>query len=124
MATNKSNRTTNDNINRLKFGLHVKKHREQKGYTQQELADMIGLTSKSISFIERGINYPSQENIFKLAVLLDMSLDEFVFSYSRFNETICIQEINDILQGLTSGEQELIINMLKAVCESMRKGNI
>lgn len=123
MATNRSNRNRDDNSAKIKFGLHVKKHREQKGYTQQELAEKIGLTSKSISFIERGINYPSQENIFKLAVLLDMSLDEFVFSYSRFSETICIQEINDILQGLAPCEQELIINVLKAVCESIRKGN-
>lgn len=122
MSTNKANRDQNLNADKVKFGLHVKKHREQKGYTQQELAEMIGLTPKSISFIERGINYPTQENIFKLASLLDMSLDEFVFSYSRFRETICVPEINDMLQKLTPAEQELVINTIKAICDSIGKG--
>ena len=80
--------------NKVNFGLFIKEHREKKGYTQQALADMIGLTPKSISFIERGINYPSQDNIFRLAEILDLSLDEFVFSYSRFNKNICIDELN------------------------------
>ncbi len=123
MPTNKMNRNQDANIDKVNFGLYVKKHRELKGYTQQELAEKLGLTPKSISFIERGINYPSQENLFRLAVLLDLSLDEFVFGYSRFSKTICIQEINDMLKKLTPNEQELIINTLKAICESMGKGN-
>ena len=107
--------------NKIKYGLYVKKYREKKGYTQEKLAELMGLTPKSISFIERGVNYPSQENIFKLAELLDMSLDEFVFSYSRFNETICIEEINDMLNSLTIDEQGMILKILKAICESMPK---
>ncbi len=121
MAKNKSNSNAIVDQNKIKFGLYVKKHRELKGYTQQELADLIGLTPKSISFIERGVNYPSQEHIFKLAELLEMSLDEFVFSYSRFNKTISIQEINDMLEGLTPDDQGIIISMLKGACESMLK---
>ena len=109
--------------NKIKYGLYVKQHRQKKGYTQETLAELIGLTPKSISYIERGENYPSQENIFKLAELLDMSLDEFVFSYSRFNETICIEEINDMLRDRNIEEQGMILKILKAVCESMPKRN-
>lgn len=58
------------------LGLYIQKHRKAKGYTQQDLADLMDLTPKSISFIERGINYPTPNNIFKLAEILDMSLDE------------------------------------------------
>ena len=59
------------------------------------------------------------ENIFRLAQVLDMSLDEFVFGYSRFNNTICIKEINDMLVDLSPEEQGMIIGILKAACESM-----
>lgn len=107
--------------NKVNFGLFIKEHREKKGYTQQALADMIGLTPKSISFIERGINYPSQDNIFRLSELLDLSLDEFVFGYSRFNKNICIDELNEMLIQLNPDEQGMLIGMIKAACEAMLK---
>ena len=54
----------------------------------------MGVQPKSISFIECGRNYPTPENIFKLARILEMSLDEYVFGYSKFDRTITIEEIN------------------------------
>ena len=109
------------NIDQLKqdFGKYIQKHRKSKGYTQQDLADLLGITPKSVSCTERGETFPSHENIFRLADVLDMSLDEFVFGYSRFNNTISIDEINDMLADLTSEEQGMIIGILKATCESI-----
>lgn len=66
MSKNQNSFNPTEDSNKVNFGLFIKKHREKKGYTQQALADMIGLTPKSISFIERGINYPSQDNIFSI----------------------------------------------------------
>ena len=119
MSKNQNSFNPTEDSNKVNFGLFIKKHREKKGYTQQALADMIGLTPKSISFIERGINYPSQDNIFRLAELLDLSLDEFVFSYSRFNKNICIDELNEMIKQLDPDEQGMLIGMIKAACETM-----
>ncbi len=109
------------NIEQLKkdFGKCIQKHRKAKGYTQQDLADILGITPKSVSCTERGETFPGYENIFRLAQVLDMSLDEFVFGCSRFNNTICISEINDMLTELSPQEQGMIIGILKAACESM-----
>ena len=104
---------------KINFGKYIQKHRKTMGYTQQDLADLLGITQKSVSCTERGETFPSHENIFRLAEILDMSLDEFVFGYSRFNNTICIEEINDMLTELSSEEQGMIIGILKAACESM-----
>ena len=121
MSKNQNSFNPTEDSNKVNFGLFIKKHREKKGYTQQALADMIGLTPKSISFIERGINYPSQDNIFRLAELLDLSLDEFVFSYSRFNKNICKDELNEMIKQLDPDEQGMLIGMIKAACETMLK---
>ena len=109
------------NLEQLKkdFGKYIQKHRKAKGYTQQDLADLLGITPKSVSCTERGETFPGYENIFRLAEVLEMSLDEFVFGYSRFNNTICIKEINDMLVDLSPEEQGMIIGILKAACESM-----
>lgn len=103
------------------LGLYIQKHRKAKGYTQQDLADLMNLTPKSICFIERGINYPTPNNIFKLAEILDMSLDEFVFSYSKFDSTLCIDELNIILSKLNHKEQKMLMGIIQSVCTYMLK---
>lgn len=108
---------------KVKFGAFVQKHRKAMGYTQQELAEKMGITLKSVSYIECGLTYPSQENIFKLAEILDMSLDEFVFSRTRFNDMLDMGEINNLLNNLSADDQEMVINIVKATCESIRNRN-
>ena len=49
-----------------------------------------------------------------------MSIDEFILNYSRFDQTICIREINEMLKDLSEEEQGMIIRMLKAACESIK----
>lgn len=101
------------------FGKLVRKHRLAKGYTQQKLSVLIGIQPKSVSFIERGLNYPSPENIFKLAEVLDISLDEYVFSYCKFNQTISNQEINNMIEHLSEKEKRFLIAILKTVFDTL-----
>ena len=105
---------------KAKFGAFIQKNRKAKGYTQQELADKLGITLKSVSYFECGLTYPSQENIFKLAEILDMSLDEYIFSCTRFNDMVDMGEINAMLNELSADDQEMVINIVKAACESIR----
>lgn len=74
----------NSSLSKKSFGALIRKFRLKNGYTQQQLALKIGIQTKSISFIERGINYPSPENIFKLAQVLNISLDEYIFGYCKY----------------------------------------
>ena len=107
------------NISKKSFGKYVKNHRKNKNMTQQDLATLMGLQVKSISCIERGNTYPSQENIFKLSIILDMSLDEFVFGYKSKDETISIKEINDLLSELSPNQISFVLSALKVMCENM-----
>lgn len=120
MANNKNKSKREIDPAKAKFGAFIQKHRNAKGYTQQELAEMLGITLKSVSYFECGLTYPSQENIFKLAKLLDMSLDEYVFSCTRFNEMTGTDELNNMLNELSVEDQDFVINIVKAACESIR----
>ena len=104
------------------FGKFIQKHRKDKGMTQQALADALGISVKSVCYFERGSTFPSQENIFKIAELLDMSLDEFIYGESIFDHSICIQEINDMLLTLSGKEQGMVIKMLKSTIETIIAG--
>ena len=61
-----------NNIRTLRF------HRNEM--TQQELAEQVGVTRQTIVAIEKERYSPSLESAFKIAVALDVPLDE-VFRY-------------------------------------------
>lgn len=57
------------------FTERLKELRKEKGYTQQQIADEIGVNRGSYSNWEKGKREPSFENLIKLADLLEVSLD-------------------------------------------------
>ncbi len=59
---------------------NIKKYREEKNYTQEELAAHMNISRQSISKWERGDSLPSIDNLISLSDLLDLSLDELILN--------------------------------------------
>lgn len=57
------------------FPERLKLARKEKGFTQQEVAERFGMTSRSYRYWESGEREPSVANLVELADLLDVSLD-------------------------------------------------
>ncbi len=53
----------------------IRAAREQKGLTQVDLAEQLGVSQSTISFWERGIEAPSLENQVKLVTLIPEIID-------------------------------------------------
>ena len=58
---------------RIQFGKHLRKLREEKGWTQEELADKAGMHFTYIGQIERGVRNPSLINLERLAKALKIN---------------------------------------------------
>lgn len=114
--------TINNTQLKENFGAFIKKHRVAKKMTQEDLAVALGVTKKSVCYFESGRTFPSQENIFKLAIILDLSLDEFMFGVSHFNHEISIPQINQMLQTLSDKEQGMVLATLSTIVETIIKG--
>ena len=52
----------------------LKRHREQKGLSQNQLAKQLGLTQTFVSEIERGRKNPSLEQFFRICEALDIQI--------------------------------------------------
>ena len=52
----------------------LKRHREQKGLSQNQLAKQLGLTQTFVSEIERGRKNPSLEQFFRICEALDFQI--------------------------------------------------
>lgn len=58
------------------FGALIKQKRIEKGLTQIELAESVGVTQSCIAHIERGKRKPTFKTLFSLADILELSLNE------------------------------------------------
>lgn len=76
----------------IKIGANIQRAREQSGYTQDKLSELLDITPNHLSAIERGIYSISIENLQKLCRLLNVSADFIVFGDTPSNEEIAIAQ--------------------------------
>lgn len=70
------------------FGIRLKTLREQKGYTQAELASKLHVTPQSVSGYENNIQSPPLDTALKICTILNTSLDSLVNLDTRFQLNI------------------------------------
>lgn len=56
-----------------RFAVLLRKYRRDRGLSQESLAERAGLHRNFISLIERGVNKPSIDSLFQLALALEIS---------------------------------------------------
>jgi len=61
-----------------KFGLRIKELRTAKGITQEDLAELAGLSRQYVGDVERGARNISLVNIEKIATALKITLSELL----------------------------------------------
>jgi len=62
---------------RDRVSLRIKTIRKRRGLTQDQLAERIGRTGDAISQLERGRSLPSFETLERLALALDVPIQDF-----------------------------------------------
>src|SRR5690625_7012782 len=60
------------------LGAKLKRYRRRKEMTQEELAELLDVSNKSVSKWELGNGYPSKKNLMKIADILDVPFDIFL----------------------------------------------
>ena len=89
--------------------LRLRALREEKGYTQQEFADKLGVTQQSYARWESGASEPRIEIRLKIADFYNISLD-LLCNRTRENEGLSIEkiEIIDNLRKLDNHDTSLV----------------
>lgn len=76
----------------MSIGQNIKKYRKEKGYTQRELADLVGVSVQSISKWETDAGAPDISQVVPLASALDISTDA-LFDYSH---TVNLEDFEEL----------------------------
>ena len=85
-------------MNTKKIGAFIAMNRKKKGYTQEQLAEKLGVTNKTISRWENGHYMPDLSLLEPLSKELDITLNELLageeiiihYWYRYFHIPLCI----------------------------------
>lgn len=62
----------------MPIGTDIKRYRKAKGYTQQQLADLLGVSVMTIRRFETGARQPKSDMIEKIFEVLDVSAEQLL----------------------------------------------
>ncbi len=99
------------------FGKEVKRKRKAKGWTQEQLAQLVDLTPRSIMYIEKRSQHTSLDVFYRIATVLDISVDEFFYPDKHNGENERRKHIDRMLNSMS--ERELTI--MEAAAEGIVK---
>lgn len=103
------------------LGREIKRKREEKGWTQEYLAQLVDRTPRSIMYMENRGQHPSLNVFYKLVTLLEISVDQFFFPDELKGESNCRKQIDAMLNSLDEKELKIVeatIQAMKAAKET------
>lgn len=96
------------------IGTNLYKARKEKGYTQQQLAEMIGVTEQTISNAENGGKAMRPENIAKICKVLGISADYLLFgTENRAALSVSEEEFAKLTPEQRESIRQILDNCLK-----------
>ena len=105
-------------IDNKDIGAKIKFYRQQQRLTQEEFAEIIGVSPGYISRLERGIKRASLETLVEISRTLDVTLDALVGIRSQ-KEIECVMELSELLVLCNEYEREVILDTMEAMKGSM-----
>lgn len=107
----------------MEFSERLKELRKQAGLTQVELAGKLGIVQSSYADWERGKKKPTQENLVKIAQILNVSVDYLVGNSEENNDELDNIELLFRMnsKGLTDEEKKIFKKELIEFMEERKK---
>ena len=91
----------------MKNGNRISELREQKGWTQEELATMIGISRAALSHYEKNRRKPDFETLTQLADLFQVSID-YLIGRTNTSQHVLDPEIEHFTEQLELSDSELL----------------
>ena len=96
------------------IGVRIKAARQQKHYTQDQVADMCDVSIQHISNIENNKTKVSLPLLIDIANALQVTLDQLVCGVLQQADAVYAKEIDEIFESCSIEEKRLLIRSLKS----------
>jgi len=107
----------------MEFSERLKKLRKQAGFTQVEVASKLGISQQAYASWERGAKKPTQDNLVKIAQILNVSVDYLVGNSEEKSDDLDNIELLFRMnsKGLTDEEKTVFKKELIEFMEERKK---
>ena len=102
----------------MALGQAIKKAREAKEMTREQLAEILDVAPRHIQSIENEGQYPSFPLFIRLVTMFDISVDQYIFSDKQTEKTTLRRQIDSILDTFGDKELTIIEGTAKAICKA------
>ena len=105
------------NINLRRIGRRLKKAREAKHLTQEELAELLGLSVGYIGMIECGKRVPSLATFLDIISVLEVTADKILCDAVNYVSSSWLAEYDSDIEKLPKAEREKFFKVLDVLLE-------
>ena len=103
-----------------RIGRRIKQYREKKGFTQEQLAEKIGVSTNYISAIERGAVFPRCENLISILNSLEISANEIFVDVLVKAYEINASVLSEEIRTLPYEEQRRIFSVVETMIQEAK----
>ena len=111
-------RNNNFDFDFTPIGQAIKKAREARGMTREQLSGIIGYAPRHIQSIENEGQYPSIELFIQLITMFDVSVDEYIFPDNEVKKSSVRRRLDAQLDNLGDKELSVIEATVIGLCKA------
>ena len=100
------------------IGQAIKKAREARGMTREQLSGIIGYAPRHIQSIENEGQYPSIELFIQLITMFDVSVDEYIFPNKEVEKSSVRRRLDAELDKLNDKELSIVEATVSGLCKA------
>ena len=102
----------------MPIGQAIKKAREARGMTREQLSGIIGYAPRHIQAIENEGKYPSIELFIQHIQMFDVSVDEYIFPNKEVKKSSVCRRLDAQLDNLGDKELSVIEATVNGLCKA------
>ena len=107
-------------MNYCKIGEKIRKYRKAKGFSQEFLAEKIGISVTHMSHIETGNTKLSLSVLVSSALALDVQTDDLLFDQAP-GKPLAMRELETLFVGCSDTQMRILLDVIKATKISLDK---
>ena len=103
------------------IGQRIRKTRKAHGLSQEQLAELVGISTTHMSHIETGNTKLSLPVLVSLAEALEVSTDELLLQGNPTERGGVLDELAQLLESCTTQQMKIVVDVVTATIVSLKK---
>lgn len=99
------------------IGRRIRAERRKQDLTQEQLAELAGISESFMGHIERGGRVLSVETLVHIANALHLSIEYIVCGEYNYQPSVLPDEIHEALSKMSDRQRKVFLSMMKTLAE-------